>query len=216
MRQWTWVCVIVVLLGTVVFAGRYTFRAYYQAEALAEIKALGGNVVAAPRGPQWLRWCLGDRLLDDYPLAVFVDLYEPDHRTLQLLRALPDVKGLQIAGDNVTDESLDFLLDCRLLEVVVLSCPHLTDRGLAKLSNLHSLKELQIDSEAITDKGLEYIGGLENLEEMALFCPQITDEGMKHLRGLLKLRTLRVEGTGVTANGAAELRDALPNVEVNR
>ena len=60
----------------------------------------------------------------------------------------------------------------------------------------------------------EYGAGLTNLEYLNLYGTEITDAGLSNLEGMKKLKKLYVWQTKVTDKGIAQLRKALPGVEI--
>ena len=66
----------------------------------------------------------------------------------------------------------------------------------------------------VTDAGLKDLAGLKQLQTLDLFGTQVTDAGLKHLAGLKRLRTLVLGSTQVTGKGKADLKKALPNLEI--
>jgi RNA polymerase sigma factor (sigma-70 family) len=75
----------------------------------------------------------------------------------------------------------------------------ITDRDIARLSNLMRLEELDIAQSDVTDVGLKYVKEFTSLKKLYLHrCKSITDAGLKELRSLQNLSLLKLEGTKVT------------------
>ena len=72
-----------------------------------------------------------------------------------------------------------------------------------------------LNGHQVTDATLVYLKGLTKLTALSLSATQVTDAGMVHLLGLTNLQTLNLSRTQVTDAGVAELRQALPNCEIN-
>jgi hypothetical protein len=89
-----------------------------------------------------------------------------------------------------------------------------TDDGLKHLAGLPELRRLHLEKTAITDKGLAHVAGLSELEYLNLYGTKVTDEGIKQLAALKKLKRLYVWQTGVTESGMAELKQALPDLQI--
>jgi hypothetical protein len=66
----------------------------------------------------------------------------------------------------------------------------------------------------MTHKGLKYLAGLKQLQMLDLKGNNLSDEGLKHLAGLKELRGLDLRRTKVTDKGKADLKKALPNLEI--
>ena len=109
--------------------------------------------------------------------------------SLELLRRLPEPDELQVVASNVTDAGLAHLERLRGLKALSLISDKITDAGLAHLEGLRGLKELQLMSPKITDAGLVHLQSLHSLEKLTLAC-SVSDAGMKHLTPLNELRTL--------------------------
>jgi hypothetical protein len=66
----------------------------------------------------------------------------------------------------------------------------------------------------VTDAGLKYLAGLKQLQTLNLYGTEVTDAGLKELAGLKQLRELDLFLTKVTAKGKADLKKALPGLEI--
>ncbi|HEY7425286.1 MAG TPA: hypothetical protein VH682_13725 [Gemmataceae bacterium] len=149
---------------------------------------------------------------------------------------LTELRELWLGGDKITDTGLAHLKALHRLHRLNLSNSKITDAGLVHLKNLTQLSILILSDTAVTDAGLAHLREMTNLQELDLSNrrgsmglllasfpgaedkkpakPKITDAGLKHLRGLSELRQLDLEGHPITAQGIAELRKALPKLEV--
>jgi len=125
-----------------------------------------------------------------------------------------DVSYQQV--ENFSDDSLRLLKDLKGVAQLNLRGLNVTDAGLAHIRELTSLNRLHLELTKISDKGLENIEGLVNLEYLNLYGTAITDAGLTHLGGLKKLKNLYLWQTKVTDAGVAQLKKALPQVEIVR
>jgi hypothetical protein len=66
----------------------------------------------------------------------------------------------------------------------------------------------------VTDAGLKHLAGLKRLQHLSLYKSEVTDAGLKHLAGLKQLKTFNLSKTKVTAKGIADLKKALPKLEI--
>jgi hypothetical protein len=108
---------------------------------------------------------------------------------------------------------------------------------LIHLQGLDRLKEVSFYEVPLGDEGLRHLAALPNLEKLELTYTQVSDVGTTHLAALLHLRTLSLSGTEVTdkglpnlatlkwledlhvgphvtEDGAARLKEALPNCRI--
>ena len=92
----------------------------------------------------------------------------------------------------------------------------ITDDALRGATHLTSLRCLDLDSTAITDLALGAVASLPALEELWLECTAVTDEGLRQLHACRVLRFLSVVYTGVSAAGVADLKSAVPDVEISQ
>lgn len=98
-----------------------------------------------------------------------------DQKDYSVLVRIPDAVVVQMANEDVTDETLQHL------------------------AGMKSLRELDIAGSKVSDAGLNHLAGLMTLERLILSRTQITDAGLKPLLDQLpKLRLLDVRETGVT------------------
>jgi hypothetical protein len=96
-----------------------------------------------------------------------------------------------------------------------LSYESLVDNStLARVAKRGSLTRLYLRGTRITDDGLKHLTGLTKLEKLDLVETGITDAGLVHLRGLSSLKKLYLTETRVTKDGVRNLKQALPNVEI--
>ena len=111
---------------------------------------------------------------------------------IALLKSVPSLVELNLAGQKVTDKDLE---------------------NIAPLSNL---MRLHLEGTEITDAGLAHLKGLANLRYLNVYNTQITDAGLEHLKGLKNLKNLYLWQTKVTEEGAKNLFAALPQTTINR
>ena len=164
--------------------------AYRQHAAIKEIEQKGGHVILVPRGPEWLRAQIGEGLLELFDDSFLVDLRSSQsiHSTVPLLKGLPGLKVLTLAGTNLTDEDL------------------------ADVGQLTGLLMLDLDNTRVTDAGLARLARLHNLYFLSVSGTAVSDAGLMHLRGITGLRSLNVINTLVTEAGIAELELVLPSL----
>lgn len=68
----------------------------------------------------------------------------------------------------------------------------------------------------VTDADLKHLDGMTHLHYLNLQHTEITDAGLEHLKGLKELNRLFIDNTKITDSGAADLKKALPNLEIVR
>ncbi|MEK7793705.1 MAG: c-type cytochrome domain-containing protein [Candidatus Hydrogenedentota bacterium] len=149
----------------------------------------------------------------------------------EALRAIRDIGGLalplaqdnnlvrvdmKLARDAAGDAQLA-LLDPIAGQVTWLGLANtaVTDAGLAALTKLPKLTALHLENTKVGDAGLASLAGLSNLEYLNLYGTQVGDAGVQQLAVLKNLKKLYLWQTKATKDGAAKLREALPELEVN-
>jgi hypothetical protein len=122
------------------------------------------------------------------------------------LAALPSLRVLSLYGSPVTGEGLRCLRGLAQVQALNLERTGVTDEDLQQLGGLTGLEELDLQDTRVTDAGLTYLSRFPRLRSLALSGPDVTDAGMPRLRGLAGLRSLVLWGTGVGDRGLRELR----------
>jgi Leucine-rich repeat (LRR) protein len=146
-------------------------------KALAMVKQRGGNVERDMKDPE--QPVVGVNLMGT----------DADSGDLELLRAFPKLRKLNLSRSKVENWGLEWLKDLPDLQVLNLTFSHINDGGMQHIAKLKNLEELYLDQTIVTDGGLEL------------------------LTGLTKLKKLGVSGS--LASGL-ELQAAIPNLQVNR
>jgi hypothetical protein len=194
-------------------------------------------------GSTWLREALGD---DFFREVEFVDLgtvrTKVQDTDLTALRDFPHLRVLFIGGKGVTDAALENLDGLGRLEMLGIIDAKISDSGIARLAQLRlpSLQLLALDSTPVTDAVIEPLAQLHGLTALSLSGTQIDDRWLRRLKALPRLETLdlhnssvtdgglpwlaelrglkrlSLENTKVTAEGAAKLRQALPDCDIER
>jgi len=90
-----------------------------------------------------------------------------------------------------------------------------TDAFLPAIRGLVRLRDLNLAGTRITDAGLVHLAGLADLRLLDLCDTEVSDAGLGSLRGLKRLGYVGLRGTRVTAEGAARLKAALPEADVD-
>ena len=124
--------------------------------------------------------------------------------------------NFHMLGTNATDETIAPIKDVVTLVELNLAGTRVTDNGLQPVASLASLLTLHLEHTKITDAGLQQLKNLSHLAYLNLFDTAITDAGLENLKGLKNLKRVYLWETKVTDQGAAELKKALPNVQISR
>jgi hypothetical protein len=132
---------------------------------------------------------------------------------VQELRGLPNLQSLDLAGARVTDAGLQALQGLKSLMSLNLSFTEVTGAGLQLFP---SLLYLELQGTRVSDAGFRELKACKSLRQLHAGRTAVTDAGLLHLKDLTSLRTLNLEGAAVTDAGVADLRAALPRLQVVR
>jgi hypothetical protein len=133
---------------------------------------------------------------------------------LRDLPAMPNLRGINLYGTNVTDADLAWLAKCPQLEVINLSATSISDRGLRQLAELPRLRRLAVDSSRITDAGCQTLASFPALEELELGSRNIHDAGVAELEVLPHLQLLKISAPTASDAAWAHFRAARPGCQL--
>ncbi|NOZ38947.1 MAG: hypothetical protein GXP24_01815 [Planctomycetes bacterium] len=133
---------------------------------------------------------------------------------LAYLSPLKDLKTIYLFRTQIRGPGLIHLVGLRHLKAIQLGGTKLNDAGLEHLAKIKGLKYLGLNDTEITDLGVAHLAELRNLERIDLNNTDITDKSMASLGKLEKLKELGLTGTKITAEGARQIKLALPNCMV--
>ncbi len=93
-----------------------------------------------------------------------------------------------------------------------------TDHDLEYIGRISTLKTLMIQhSEHVTDEGIAFLSDLSNLEDLHLFClKKLSDRSTETLKKLKSLKKLNLDGTAISEAAVAELKRSLTDCEIRR
>jgi hypothetical protein len=171
-------------------------------QIVAAVKALGGSATIDAGNV--------------YRPVVTVDLRHKgvSDAQLELLRATPALRSLNLSGTRVTDEGMKIVGGLTKLQTLQLNDTAVGDAGLAQLKGLTELREVGLFHTRVTDDGLPALKGMTNLHDLTLGGPKITGRGVAELTGLHNLRRLVLGGTGVSKAEVQELKKSMPKTEI--
>jgi len=107
-----------------------------------------------------------------------------DEDSYTFLQGMSDTVVLQMANQDVTDDTLDLL------------------------ANMSSLRELDLNDSAVTDAGLAKLAKLPALETLHLRATKTSDSGFReHLMNLITLKQLDLRQTAVSAETVEEWKN---------
>lgn len=88
------------------------------------------------------------------------------------------------------------------------------DSGMPSVVKLQKLEFLNLSASKVTDAGIALLARLPNLKELQLNKTSVTDAGILALRSCRTLGTLGLKNSKVSPKAIAELKKALPNLNV--
>lgn len=136
---------LVILLAAIVFATPYGMS--YYAQHFVKL------------GPH-------ERRVDGEVRITLTGLKDFDYTVLM---SRPDTAVLQMANEDVTDRTLEYLKDMTQLHALDLNGAHVTDEGLRILAELPRLRELRLARTKITDEGFKkYLAQKQSLLKLDL------------------------------------------------
>jgi hypothetical protein len=141
---------------------------------------------------------------------------------MKQLAQLENLQELDLSETIVGNDGLAHLKGLPKLVDLNLWAARVGDAGMVHVGAMTQLKRLNLDNVRfpgdnvfLTDEGLKQLAGLKDLEWLHVGKTEITDAGLKQLAGFKKLKHLEVTVFDkVTPAGVAELKKALPGLEV--
>jgi Leucine-rich repeat (LRR) protein len=208
-----------------------------EVRSLAEIKKLGGEVFVGDTRPAWLKKLISDPSFRK-TRAVHLSGTAITDADLVYLKAFPQLGGLILHGTSTTDAALVEinqmhgliqleLSDTKVTRVILKDLTLLEDLDLSdnqlqhlQLENLPRLQSLRFGLSPVDDSQLKQLSQMPLLESISIGkvggSTNVTDAGLEHLKGLSHLKRLYLFSTCVTDEGVAELKRALPNLQVSK
>lgn len=157
----------------------------------AEIKAVGGKLICAPSGPQWVYLATGDSGTEIFDIPATIDLYNGNN----------PLKGKGGRNERVTDAWLQKLSGISTLRRIDLSNCAVQGEGLKHIAGLRDLRELNLTLTPVSDNALQHLSGLTELRSLGLASTQCTGTGFVHLKELRKLESVNFHFTPLNDAG---------------
>ncbi|MBL8817503.1 MAG: hypothetical protein JNL58_15870 [Planctomyces sp.] len=100
-----------------------------------------------------------------------------DRKDYSVIASRPDTVVLQMANEDVSDETMKHLEGLKKLRELDLSFTKITDKGLSVLLNLPELERLRLQDVPITDNGFRtYVMPHPKLKQLVLQGTQVSEE----------------------------------------
>jgi hypothetical protein len=117
---------------------------------------------------------------------------------------LPAIRGLETLifnpSQQIGDDHLASLGQCRALTQLDLSRKNVSDRGLAHLRGHPQIRTLCLEGTKVTDEGLTVLTSLPALSQLSLANTAVTDAGVARLEEAIHLEKLDLRHSAVTDN----------------
>ena len=121
------------------------------------------------------------------------------------LRALKQLRSLNLHGTGIGDAGLNHLAGQTSLQELFLGGTKITDKGLSTIGGLKALRTLNLSKTAIGDEGLKQLAALKDLRILNLASTKATDAGLKELSNLEQLEELYLNNTAVADMGVKSI-----------
>lgn len=134
---------------------------------------------------------------------------------LKQICSIPTVWNITLDDCGISDEAL---VDLRLLprlSVFRLRKSGVGDAGVKHIVNCKNLKNLILANSKVSDQSAAEFGRCTKLYYLDLSNTTISDKTIDELQKMTTLTYVNISGTQVTNQGAARLREALPDCKVN-
>lgn len=154
-----------------------------------DIKEVGGKLIVAPSGPQWLAAAAGETALFDVPATI--DLYNGNN----------PLKGKGGRNERVTDDWLKRLAGVSTLRRLDLANCAIQGEGLKHIGALPNLRELNLTLTPVKDDALKHLAGLTELRSLGLASTQCNGTGFQYLKALKNLENVNFHFTPLNDEG---------------
>ena len=135
---------------------------------------------------------------------------------------MPEIENLGFELADLSNDGFRHVAELPNLQQLMLygGYQRIGDSGLEMLRDNQTLRKLKLVNIDVTDAGLDVLPSLPMLTELELFRESfrevtLTDSALEHLRKLHQLEELTISGGWMSNPAFKELRDALPNCEIN-
>jgi hypothetical protein len=128
---------------------------------------------------------------------------------LKIIAGMPQLEGVIVGGEEVTDAGIKALAQCKSLDTVVLfGTKKVTDAGVKELAALPKLQALGLNFMTLDGSAFEAFAGSKTLQTVNLeYVDGLTDDGIKQLAKLPNLDELKIgKGFGESKMTAAGIR----------
>lgn len=126
------------------------------------------------------------------------------------------VVEISLGGTQVADADLARLACFGELETLSLFDSAIGDEGLARLEPLTNLQTLYLGRTRSSDAGLAVLARMPKLKTLGLSDTRVTDAGLAQLQSLAGLRSVNLRHTRTTDAGWRDLKQALPELVIQR
>jgi hypothetical protein len=108
------------------------------------------------------------------------------HSDVCKIARLQTLERLGLRGREVSDSTLEVVLQMKGLETLTLRKTSVTDRGMAVLTRARNLRHLSVNSPFVTNESIDFLEEMEHLESLYLRDTSITQEGVLRLQQRLR------------------------------
>ena len=120
-------------------------------------------------------------------LHITVTGWDQSTENYSVLATKRETVVLQMANPDVTDETLQYLVEMAKLEELDLNDTQITDAGLAALARLPQLRVLRLRGTKVTDEGFQdYLSGMNSLCELDARETEIASKTLRQWKNAQK------------------------------
>jgi hypothetical protein len=181
---------------------------------IARLAHLKPHVEREWLGPAWLSALKGvmPGFLRITTIDVAVNNESPAHCSdadLAKICQLESVHEVGIWDDEMTDDRLGFLENCKSVQILDISSTRITNRGATALAELKQLYSLSVLRTAITDVGVRRLVKLPNLVSLNLNETAVTDASIDIILSSPRIEWASISNTYASSVGEERLDAAL-------
>ncbi len=171
----------------------------YVAERTADGKSLFSMIVSGDKQFENITLTPDDyKMIGKSKTVQLLDLRKVNNTDdgLKALVGMPQLQGIVVFGDDVTNAGIKALAQCKTLEQIILMTKKGTDAGVKELAALPKLRMLHLQFMTLDGSAFEAFAGSKTLQSVNLeYVEGFSDDGAKNLAKLPNLNELKI-GSG--------------------